>query len=113
LLLNHRELYIPTEDELSEKYAALYPDITQRVKGKLSILAIYHHYNWENEALLPSLEKFGRVIHYDWFAEFDQQDEKKWQKKQKIDEHSSYRESGKVGKTRKVRHTNRCKSWGI
>ncbi|WP_319526227.1 glycosyltransferase [uncultured Desulfosarcina sp.] len=82
-LLKHRGLHIPTEDELSEKYAACYPDITQRVKGKLSILAIYHHYNWENEALLTSLEKFGRVIHYDWFAEFDQQDEKQWHKKNK------------------------------
>nr|WP_321399783.1 glycosyltransferase [uncultured Desulfobacter sp.] len=82
-LFKEHGLQIPTENELRKKNAALFPNITRRKKGELSILAIYHHYNWENEALLPSLKKFGRVIHHDWFAEFNQQDEKSWHKKNK------------------------------
>ncbi|WP_084691815.1 CgeB family protein [Desulfobacter vibrioformis] len=80
---NERRLQVPTENKLRKKYADLFPGIARREKGELSILAIYHHYNWENEALLPSLKKFGRVIHYDWFSEFNQQDEKTWHKKNK------------------------------
>lgn len=50
-----------------------------QARGELNIIAIYHHYNWENEALKPSLEKFGQVRHYDWFDDFDHQD-KDWHK---------------------------------
>jgi hypothetical protein len=32
----------------------------------LNIVALYRHHNWENGSLLPALEKFGRVRHYDW-----------------------------------------------
>jgi hypothetical protein len=42
----------------------------------------YHHYNWENGALKPSLEKFGRVRHYDWFDKFNHSG-KDWHKSQK------------------------------
>jgi len=37
-------------------------------KGALSILAIYHSYNWEAESLEPALRRFGDVFHYDWFG---------------------------------------------
>jgi hypothetical protein len=43
----------------------MFPHLTPKEKGKLSIIALYHHYNWENEALKPSLKKFGTVRHYD------------------------------------------------
>ncbi len=42
-------------------------------KGALQILALYHHYNWENYSLKPALEKFGHLRHYDWGDEFDHQ----------------------------------------
>ncbi|MDO9565361.1 MAG: glycosyltransferase [Candidatus Desulfaltia sp.] len=42
-------------------------------------MAIYHHYNWENESLKPSLEKFGQVRHYDWFEQFNHHG-KEWHK---------------------------------
>jgi len=47
--------------------------------GCLRIIAVYHHYNWENYSLKPALEKFGTVRHYDWFDEFNHQD-KDWRK---------------------------------
>jgi spore maturation protein CgeB len=40
-------------------------------KGGLSIIAVYHNYNWENASLIPALEKFGEVRHYDWFDAFN------------------------------------------
>jgi spore maturation protein CgeB len=72
-------LSIPDELTLKKKLKRRYPQITAKAKGKLSILALYHHYNWENESLKPSLEKFGRVRHYDWFDRFNHQD-KDWHK---------------------------------
>jgi hypothetical protein len=53
--------------------------IGPRAKEALNILAIYHNYNWEDEALKPSLEKFGRVRRYDWVEQFNHQ-EKNWHK---------------------------------
>ncbi len=49
----------------------------------MKIIAIYHHYNWENESLRPSLEKFGQVRHYDWFENFNHQ-KKNWHKSTKV-----------------------------
>jgi spore maturation protein CgeB len=56
-----------------------FPSIHPKEKGALKIIAIYHHYNWENESLRPSLEKFGQVRHYDWFENFNHQ-KKDWHK---------------------------------
>jgi hypothetical protein len=56
-----------------------FPYLKPKPKGNLNILAIYHHYNWENESLKPSLEKFGPVRHYDWFDKFNHQ-RKDWNK---------------------------------
>ena len=54
---------------LSEK------DISNAIKAKkttlprkesLNILAIFKHHNWEKFSLIPALEKFGDVFHFDW-----------------------------------------------
>ena len=35
-------------------------------KESLNILAIFKHHNWEKFSLIPALEKFGDVSHFDW-----------------------------------------------
>lgn len=40
-------------------------------------MAIFRHYNWENESLKSSLDKFGSVLHYDWSEKFNAS-EKTW-----------------------------------
>lgn len=70
---------IPDEQNLKLKLEKIFPRLVAKAKGRLNIIALYHHYNWENEALQPSLEKFGRVRHYDWFNDFDHQS-KDWHK---------------------------------
>lgn len=72
-------LSIPDEQTLKQELKKRFPHLAVKAKGKLSIIALYHHYNWENEALKPSLEKFGRVRHYDWFNRFNHQS-KGWHK---------------------------------
>ena len=72
-------LTIPDEQMLREKLTQRFPYLAAKTKGELSIIALYHHYNWENEALKPSLEKFGRLRHYDWFDKFNHQG-KDWRK---------------------------------
>jgi spore maturation protein CgeB len=72
-------LIIPDDDILKRELKKRFPDIVPKAKGELNIIALYHHYNWENEALKPSLEIFGRVRHYDWIDEFNHQS-KKWHK---------------------------------
>ncbi len=47
------------------------PGLAPLPKGSLGIVAVYHHYNWENDSLRPALEKFGRVFHYDWGDRYD------------------------------------------
>lgn len=47
--------------------------IEPKPKGLLNIAAIYHHYNWEDYSLKPSLENFGTVRRYDWFEKFNHQ----------------------------------------
>jgi spore maturation protein CgeB len=70
-------LKIPDDDTLKRELKKRFPDILPKAKGELNIIALYHHYNWENEALKPSLEIFGRVRHYDWVDEFNYQS-KRW-----------------------------------
>jgi hypothetical protein len=67
-------------DELAIRQAmkSKYPAMTRKARGTLRILAIYHHYNWENVSLLPALKKFGFVWHYDWVEKFDHRNQKKW-----------------------------------
>lgn len=72
-------LTIPDEQTLRQELRKRLPHVTAKTKGNLSIIALYHHYNWENEALKPSLEKFGSVRHYDWFDQFNHQS-KDWRK---------------------------------
>ncbi len=72
-------LTIPNEETLQQELKSLFPHTAVKAKGKLSIIALYHHYNWENEALKPSLEQFGHVRHYDWFDKFNHSS-KNWRK---------------------------------
>lgn len=72
-------LNIPDDDALRLELKKVFPEIISKPKGSLRIIAIYHHYNWENYSLKPALEKFGTVRHYDWFDEFNHQD-KDWRK---------------------------------
>ncbi len=73
-----RDLTIPDEELIKREMIKRFPRMIPKAKGSLSILAIYHHYNWENESLKPSLEKFGQVRHYDWVEQFNHQ-KKDWQ----------------------------------
>ncbi len=70
-------LSIPDETAIQRTIRAKFPNQRPKPKGGLTIVAIYHHYNWENASLKPSLEKFGTVLHYDWFERFDH-DRKDW-----------------------------------
>jgi hypothetical protein len=78
-------LSIPGDDDIRAILSYRFPDSQPKPQGTLNIIAIYHHYNWENESLLPSLEKFGTVRHYDWFAEFNHQQERAWHYRVKAD----------------------------
>lgn len=67
-------LVVPIEEEIRRICRERLPNIEAKPKGELRILAIFHHYNWEREALLPPLHIFGTVRHYDWVDDgFDQQ----------------------------------------
>jgi hypothetical protein len=70
-----RNLNVPDEVTIRQATRNKFSYLKSKPKGNLNILAIYHHYNWENESLQPSLEKFGFVLHYDWFDEFNHQRE--------------------------------------
>ncbi len=76
-------LRLPDEREIREAMACRFPALKAKTKGELHIIALYHHYNWENFSLRPALERFGTVQHYDWFSEFDHQREKEWHGKTK------------------------------
>ena len=76
---NQLGLIIPDEQTLRQQLEKRFSNLAAKTKGELSIIAIYHHYNWENESLKPSLEKFGHVRHYDWFDKFSHQ-RKDWHK---------------------------------
>ena len=68
-----RGLAVPSDEQISQICQQRLPNLQPRSKGQLRILAIFHHYNWENDALLPPLRRFGTVRHYDWGDEFDHQ----------------------------------------
>lgn len=70
-LFEMRGLLLPDDHAIREAMRPRFPRVRTKQKGELSIIAIYHHYNWENECLKPALEKFGTVRHYDWFARHD------------------------------------------
>lgn len=72
-------LSIPDEQTLRQELKKRFPHLAAKTKGELSIIALYHHYNWENGALKPSLGKFGFVRHYDWCNKFNHQ-RKDWHK---------------------------------
>ncbi|MFH1756990.1 MAG: glycosyltransferase [Pseudomonadota bacterium] len=68
-----RRLILPDETTIRQILQNKFPHWRPKPKGKLTTLAIYHHYNWENISLKPALEKFGPVRHHDWFEEFNHQ----------------------------------------
>jgi hypothetical protein len=72
-------LRIPDETDLQGQLKTIFPQITGRPKGNLNIIAVYHHYNWENYSLKPALEQFGTVRHFDWFEAFNHS-VKSWRK---------------------------------
>jgi len=76
------KLTIPDDKAIRQAMKNKFPSIRRKQKGVLKIIAIYHHYNWENESLRPSLEKFGQVRHYDWSENFNHQ-KKDWHKSTK------------------------------
>jgi len=73
-----RHLILPNDKAIRQVIEKKFPLLKPGKKGTLSIMAIYHHYNWENTALKPALEKFGRVRQYDWFDPFNSQG-REWQ----------------------------------
>ena len=75
---NAHRLALPGEEDIRKFTAQRFPHLKTKPKGTLNIIAVYHHYNWENDSLKPALEKFGRVRHYDWGCQFDHQHEKEW-----------------------------------
>ncbi|MBU2261801.1 MAG: hypothetical protein KKF02_07750, partial [Proteobacteria bacterium] len=66
-----RRLADPDDAAVRKAIAERFPGLRPKPKGTLKIIAIYHHYNWEDYALKPALEKFGKVRRYDWFGEFN------------------------------------------
>jgi len=65
-----RRLTIPDEGAIRRGVAMDFPHLEAKPKGRLRILTVHHHYNWENTAFLPALEPFGTVHHYDWMTSF-------------------------------------------
>ncbi|OPY90138.1 MAG: hypothetical protein A4E73_02642 [Syntrophaceae bacterium PtaU1.Bin231] len=66
-----RGLRIPDEAAIRDALRRRFPAIRPKPKGTIRTLALWHNYNWETDALKPSLERFGPVRLYDWFEEFD------------------------------------------
>lgn len=64
-------LSIPGRADIRRILGERFPGLAAVPKGRLRILAVYHHYNWEDESLRPSLETFGPVTRYDWGVGFD------------------------------------------
>ncbi len=72
-LFASRKLFLPDGAAIRQTLKERFPALKPKRKGNLKILAVYHHYNWENDSLKPALEKFGSVRHYDWYEEFNHQ----------------------------------------
>jgi spore maturation protein CgeB len=66
-----RRLAIPDDSAVRLALRNRFPSLMPKPKGALSIIAVYHNYNWEEGAFEPALEKFGTVRRYDWFEAFD------------------------------------------
>ncbi|MDA8125884.1 MAG: glycosyltransferase [Deltaproteobacteria bacterium] len=66
-----RDLTIPNAADIRKIMKDRFPHLRAKPKGELSLIAVYHHYNWEDHSLKPALEEFGQVRHYDWFARFN------------------------------------------
>ena len=66
-----RGLTIPGPVDIRRVLRVRFPGLAAVPKGRLRILAVYHHYNWEDESLKPSLEAFGPVTLYDWGEGFN------------------------------------------
>ncbi len=81
-LFKAKNLTIPDEKIIGSSLQNKYPHINPKQKGELNIIAIYHHYNWEDHSLGPALSKFGKVIRYDWVDKFNHQT-KNWHKSAK------------------------------
>lgn len=80
-LFQSRSLCIPDDMVIRQSIQSRFPHLRPKPKGKLNILALYYHHNWENDSLRPSLAKFGYVRHYDWTEEFDHRGrEREWHK---------------------------------
>jgi spore maturation protein CgeB len=77
-LFKAKRITVPDELAIRQAMKSKYPAITRKARGTLRILAIYHHYNWENLSILPALKKLGSVWHYDWVKKFDHRNQKKW-----------------------------------
>ena len=69
-----RGLAIPDDSAIRLALQNRFPGLMPKPKGALSIIAVYHHYNWEDYSLKPAMEKFGTVRRYDWFNAFDHSD---------------------------------------
>ena len=66
-----RGLAIPDDSAIRLALQNRFPGLRPKPKGALSIIAVYHNYNWEDTSLRPALERFGTVRRYDWFEEFN------------------------------------------
>jgi len=66
-----RGMAVPDEAAIRDALRRRFPAIRPKPKGTIRTLAVWHNYNWETDALKPSLERFGPVRLYDWFEEFD------------------------------------------
>ncbi|MBN2436979.1 MAG: glycosyltransferase [Deltaproteobacteria bacterium] len=64
-------LAIPDDSAVRLTLRNRFPGLVPKPKGTLSIIAVYHNYNWEEGAFEPALAKFGTVRRYDWFTAFD------------------------------------------
>ena len=76
-------LSLPNDNSLKSEFKTMFHHLQAKPKGLLNIIAVYHHYNWENYSLKPALEKFGTVRLYDWFDEFNHND-RKWRQSGKF-----------------------------
>lgn len=94
-LFNAHRLTLPGEEDVRKFMAQRFPHLKTKPKGTLNIIAVYHHYNWENESLKPSLGKFGTVRHYDWGGQFNHRREKEW--------HKSVRDAMNSGMVHRIR----------
>lgn len=66
------------EEQIRKTLTLRFPHLSEKAKGELNILAVFHDYNWEKGALLPALDKFGDVTFYDWYDYGFNHQQKRW-----------------------------------